>query len=57
MSHRGARFNNFLPRGTLESLSILPVEAEGVKKGRQALHHHEDGHSEDGKKAKHGHEE
>lgn len=43
--------------GLSKSLSILPVEAEGVKKGRQALHHHEDGHSEDGKKAKHGHEE
>lgn len=39
------------------SASVLPVEAEGVKKGGQAFHHHEDGHGEDSEEAKHGHQE
>lgn len=56
MSHWEA-FQQLLTCEGLKSLSLLPVEAKGVKKGRQALHHHEDGHSEDGEKAKHGHEE
>lgn len=41
----------------LRRLSVSPVEAKGMKEGRQALHHHKDGHSEDGEEAKHGHEE
>lgn len=34
---------------------ILPVQPEGMKEGRQALHYQEDGHSENCKKAKHRH--
>ena len=36
---------------------ILPVQSEGMKECRQALHHQEDGHSENGKQAEHWHQE
>lgn len=42
---------------TLAVTVILPVQPEGMKECRQTLHYQEDGHSENGKQAKHGNQE
>lgn len=52
--------NDFVPVNDIRTLVftvILPVQPEGMKECRQTLHYQEDGHSENGKQAKHRHQE